>query len=161
MFIKQADLFWGMDHDFVNELIQVSEKETHKPGTVLFYEGEPARRFYILLKGRVRIDIGDDQQFFYIVSHGGEAFGWSGLLDMERYVSTGTCLDQTILLKFDTSDIQRLAEDNPVNGMMFYKKLSFILGNLLQNSYHMDYLRLHDPMRESFGTGQMVASEAL
>ena len=161
MIIKQADLFWGMDSDFVTELMDIATKETHEAGTVLFSEGDPANRFYVLLRGRVRIDIGEDEQFFYSVCHAGEAFGWSGLIERERYASSGTCMEQTILLFFDVKDIQRLAEDNPVNGMMFYKKLASLLGERLLSVYHMDYLRLHEPKRESYGTGQMVASDTL
>jgi CRP-like cAMP-binding protein len=161
MLIKQADLFWDMDKDFITDLMKLAVKETHDAGSVLFKEGESAVWFFIMLKGRVRIDIGEDQQFFYIVSHAGEGFGWAGLIEMEKYGSSGTCLENTTLLKFDVRDIQHLVEDNPVNGMVFYKKLGFILGNHLLHSYHMDYFRLHEPNRESFGTGQMVLTDEM
>ncbi|MBU1169011.1 MAG: cyclic nucleotide-binding domain-containing protein [Proteobacteria bacterium] len=159
MFIKQADLFWGMDKDFISELMDVSVKETHEKGHILFTEGDPALRFYVLLKGCVKIDIGEGEQVVYIVRHGGEAFGWSGLLDRDTYSSTAQCMDKTILLRFEAMDIQRLAEDNPVNGMMFYKKLATMLGIRLIASYKGIYDGLHDSKRESFGTGQMIMSE--
>lgn len=159
MFIKQADLFWGMDKDFIAELMDVSIKETHEKGHILFSEGDPAKWFFVLVKGRVRIDIGDGEQLVYIVSHGGEAFGWSGLLDRETYSSSAQCMEQTVLFTFDAKDIQRLAEDNPINGMMLYKKLAAMLGNRLITSYKGIYEGLHDSARESFGTGQMIMSE--
>lgn len=159
MFIKQADLFWGMDHDFINELMTVSAKETYAKGHTLFTEGDPAKWFFVLLKGRVRIDIGSNEQLVYIVSHGGESFGWSGILERESYSSTAVCMEETVLLRFDVLDIQRLAEDNTVNGMMFYKKLAAMLGNRLIASYQGTYHDLHDSDRLSFGSGQMILSE--
>ncbi|GAB6096055.1 hypothetical protein JCM14469_23080 [Desulfatiferula olefinivorans] len=159
MFIKQADLFWGMDNDFIAELMDVAVKETHEAGHVLSNEGDPAQWFFVLLKGRVRIDIGRDEQLVYIVSHAGEAFGWSSLLERDRYSSRAQCMEQTTLLKFDARDIQRLAEDNPVNGMLLYKKLAAMLGNRLITSYQGIYENLHDTARETYGSGQMIESE--
>lgn len=161
MIIKQADLFWGMDTDFISGLMNVASKETHDDGSVLFSEGNPATRFYVMLRGRVRVDIGDDHLISYTVGHAGEAFGWSGLLERERFASTATCLEPTILLSFDVKDIQRLCEDNPVNGMMLYKKLAGILGDRLITSYHQDDLRLHQEYGETYGSGQMVNSKPL
>ncbi len=157
MIIKQADIFWGMDTDFISGLMDVSSKESHDRGSVLFTEGGPANRFYVLLKGRVRVDIGEEHLMSYTVAHAGEAFGWSGLLERERFASSATCLEPAILLSFDVKDIQRLCEDNPVNGMMLYKKLAATLGERLITSTHMDELRLHDPVGETYGSGQMVA----
>lgn len=160
MFIKQADLFWGLDKDFINELMDVGKKETHKKGTALFREGESANHFYVLLKGRVRLKIGEDDQFVYVVSHAGEAFGWSSLVGRDLYSSSGECIEDTSLLIFESDSVQRLAEDNPVNGMALYKKLAGVLGNRLINSYNMDYFRLHVKAKESYGSGQMVDSES-
>lgn len=159
MFIKQADLFWGMDKDFISELMAVSAKETYEKGHMLFSEGDPAKWFFVHLKGRVRLVIGEDEQLVHIVSHAGESFGWSGILEREIYSSSAQCMEKTTLLKFAVEDIQRLAEDNPVNGMMFYKKLAAMLGNRLIASYRGIYADLHDPNRESYGTGQMIMPE--
>lgn len=159
MFIKQADLFWGMDNDFIAELMKVSQKETHDKGQMLFKEGDPTKWFFVMLKGRVRLEIGEDEQLVHIVSHAGESFGWSGLLERENYSSTAECMEKTALLKFAVDDIQRLAEDNPVNGMMFYKKLAAMLGHRLITSYQGVYEGLHDTNRETYGSGQMIMPE--
>ncbi len=161
MIIKQADLFWGMDSDFIHSLMNVSTKETHEKGEVLFREGTSPDRFYVMLRGHVNVDIGDDHLISYDVHHAGEAFGWSGLLERERYAATGTCLEPTTLLSFDVKDILRLCEDNPVNGMMLYRKMAALLGDRLITSYHMDDLRLHEESGRTYGSGQMVMADSL
>ena len=55
MFIQQTDLFRGMDKDFVKETYDLTVKQSLEEGEVLFREGDQARHFYILLKGRVRL----------------------------------------------------------------------------------------------------------
>ena len=59
MFIKQAELFWGLGHDFVEAVTNASRKEAFEADRLLFAEGEPARRFYTLLSGRVNLTVGD------------------------------------------------------------------------------------------------------
>ncbi len=54
MFIQQADLFRGMNKDFVKKVFDITSKESLNQGDVLFREGDHARHFYILLKGRAR-----------------------------------------------------------------------------------------------------------
>jgi len=55
MYFKQADIFWGMDRDFVKKIMDIGEKESCRGGDFLFQTGDPARYFYILLKGAVKL----------------------------------------------------------------------------------------------------------
>jgi CRP-like cAMP-binding protein len=81
MYIQQSDLFWGMNRDFVKEVMNIAVKESYQKGDFLFREGDPAVNFYILIKGRVKLTIGETGQMVYTVDRSGEAFGWSSLLD--------------------------------------------------------------------------------
>jgi CRP-like cAMP-binding protein len=161
MIIKQADLFWGLDNDFITELMESGKKETFKKGTILFHEGEEANHFYVMLRGRVRLTIGEGDQLNYVIKHAGEAFGWSSLLEKKTYSSSVRCLEDTVLLKFEAMDVQRLAEDNPVNGMALYKKLAEALGKRLVSINNMEYFRLHTSEKESYGSRQMLDFENL
>jgi len=49
MYIQQADLFRGMDRDFMKEFIEITVKESHEGGDFLFHQGDNARHFYILI----------------------------------------------------------------------------------------------------------------
>jgi len=48
MYLKQGDLFWGMDNDFVKQVMNESEKNTYNEGETLFLENEPADHFHSL-----------------------------------------------------------------------------------------------------------------
>ena len=55
MLIKQRDLFWGMDSEFVKKATDQAVHLSCKDGEKLFSTGDKADRFHILLKGKVSI----------------------------------------------------------------------------------------------------------
>ena len=72
MYLKQKDIFWAMSKDFVKEIMEISVAESLKEGEWLFREGDPANTFYILLKGCVKLSLGETGQVVYIVNNAGE-----------------------------------------------------------------------------------------
>lgn len=161
MFIKQADIFWGLDKGFIKNLMELSVKETHDRGTILFDEGTQADRFFILLKGNIRLGFGEDMDVIYNVTHAGEAFGWSGLVERDVYSTTAECTTDTILLRFDVSEVKDVVERHPLHGMMFYKKLAGMLGNRLIHTYQMSASWFHNTSKASYGSGKMLESEMM
>lgn len=135
MFIQQTDLFKGMDKDFVKEVFDITIKESLEEGNVLFREGDHAKNFYILLKGRVRLGTRETGQVVHTVSRPGEAFGWSSLVDRDAYSASAECIVPTKLLKIDREDLQKILEKDPVNGLDLFKRLARALGERLITSY--------------------------
>lgn len=135
MFIQQTDLFRGMDKDFVKEIYDLTGKQSLEKGEVLFREGDQARHFYILLKGRLRLGTRDTGQVVHTVSRPGEAFGWSSLVGRTSYSASAESVQPTTLLKIDREDFQGILEKDPTNGLLFYQRLAGALGERLINSY--------------------------
>ena len=160
MYIQQADLFWGMSRDFVKEVINVAEKESYQKGHFLFREGDPAANFYILIKGRVKLIIGETGQMVHTVDHAGEAFGWSSLIDRDVYSASAECTIDTILQKFDRRILQKILEEDPANGLIFYKRLTGTIGNRLLWSYKMITSASQAAVSPTEGSGQIEESEA-
>jgi CRP-like cAMP-binding protein len=160
MYIKQKDLLGGMRKDFVKQFVDLSVKETHRKGYSLFQEGKKARHFYILLKGCVKISLGDAGHMVYTVDHPGEAFGWSSLLGRSSYSASAECNEPTKLLKFDASNLRDLLEESPADGILFFKHLAETLGNRLLQTYRLisGAPQIQEPT--SFGTGQVVENES-
>jgi len=72
--------------------MNVSMTESYDEGDLLFQQGDPANQFYILLKGRIKLILGETGHADYIVSNAGEAFGWSSLIDRETYTASAECM---------------------------------------------------------------------
>ena len=156
MYLKQKDIFWAMDKDFVKKIMNVSVTESHKQGVLLFQQGDRANQFYILLKGRIKLSLGETGQVVYIVSNAGEAFGWSSLLDRENYSASAECMTPTKVLRFNKANVLQILEKDPASGLVFFKRLADILGNRLLNSYTMISTTAQTDLSPSYGTGQVM-----
>jgi CRP-like cAMP-binding protein len=135
MFIQQTDLFRGMNKEFLKKVYDTAVKESLEEGKTLFLEGDKAKYFYILLKGRVKLAVGEIRQLVHVVEHPGEAFGWSSLVGRELYSATAKCMADTKLLKFEEKEFRETLEKDPSNGLELYRRLSGALGERLIRSY--------------------------
>jgi CRP/FNR family cyclic AMP-dependent transcriptional regulator len=158
MYFKQSDLLWGLDKHFIQEFIETSMKETHPKGFMLFEEGDPADFFFILVKGSIRLKLGKPGRTTYLINHAGEAFGWSGLVGLQKYSTSAEFLKESMVMRFAKEFVQEITEDNPLNGMKFYRRLARMLGDRLIHSYHHETYTIPDGLNYSFGTGQDIES---
>ncbi len=155
MIMKQSDFFWGLHKDVAKEFMENAQKYAHDKDEVLFREGDPAERFYILLKGRVRLTIGQNGRSVYMVSHPGEAFGWSSLIERTTYAASAICLEPTKLLVIEKQAFERILQDEPEKKMLLYKRLAEMLGHRLIMSYRAQAAAQVDTAPISFGSGQL------
>ena len=158
MYFKQKDIFRAMNKSFVKKIMNVSTTESYEQGDLLFKQGDLANQFYILLKGRIKLTLGEIGRSVYIVSHAGEAFGWSSLIDRETYTASAECMTLVKLLRFDQEKVLKTLEEDPANGLVFFKRLADILGNRLLHSYEMLSTAAQTEKSPSFGTGQVMGT---
>lgn len=135
MYIKMSDFFMGMGKQFTMEVLDIAEKLFQKEGDVMFQEGDPAQHFFILLKGRVRLSLGEAGPVIYMVRQPGEIIGWSGLIGRDRYSASGECMEETNLLKFDRDVFLDILKKYPQNEALLFKRLAEMLGNRLLELY--------------------------
>jgi CRP-like cAMP-binding protein len=135
MYIQQAELTRGIGRDFVKALTDISIKEGYEQGDILFRKGDPADHAYLLLMGRVHLKMGETGHVVHIVSRPGETFGWSSLVGRDVFSSTAECVQPTNVRKLHRNDLQKLVEKDPANGLIFFKRLSGMLGDRLLESY--------------------------
>ena len=154
MYIKQSELLWGLDNHFIKEFIDSAMKKTYPEGYKLFGAGDPADFFYILLKGSIRLSVGEQDKTTYIVEHGGEAFGWSGLVGMPKYSASAECLKESIIFIFAKDFVQSVADNDPENGMRFYRRLARMLGKRLIYSYGIEMEGVTDDLYYRYATDE-------
>jgi len=135
MYIKMSDFFMGMGKQFTVEVLDIAEKLSQNEGDVLFHEADPAKHFFVLLKGRVKLSLGETGPVVYMVRHPGELIGWSGLIGRDRYSASGECMQETNLLKFDRDDFLDILKKYPHNEALLFKRLAEMLGNRLLELY--------------------------
>jgi CRP-like cAMP-binding protein len=135
MYIKMSDFFMGMGKQFTIEVLDIAEKLFHNEGEILFHEGHPAKHFFVLLKGRVKLSLGETGPVVYMVRRSGEIIGWSGLIGRDTYSASGECMQETNLLKFDRDIFLKILKKYPRNEALLFKRLAEMLGNRLLELY--------------------------
>jgi CRP-like cAMP-binding protein len=135
MFIRESEMFKELAPAIVNEIAQVMVEESHDPGETLFTDKDDATCFYILVDGRVRLAIGEDEKIDYTVSKEGEVFGWSGMLDRQKYTATAECVAPTKLLRIDTEALNEILEKDPKSGAMFFRRVAGAIFQRLVDNY--------------------------
>lgn len=130
---SQADLFWGMSIDFVKSVTDLAVHITCREGDRLFEIGDPADRFYILLKGSVTMERGKDK--LYTAQQAGEIFGWSALIHRQDYAAAAFCATDAELLNIKKGPFLKLLEESPNDKANLYERLAKMLGNQLLEVY--------------------------
>jgi CRP-like cAMP-binding protein len=135
MYIKISDFFMGMGKNFTLEVLDIAEKLSKKEGDPLIQEGDQANHFYVLLKGRVKLSLGDTGPVVYMARQPGEIIGWSGLIGRDVYSASGECMEATNLLKFNRDNFLEILKKYPQNEALLFKRLAEMLGNRLLELY--------------------------
>jgi CRP-like cAMP-binding protein len=147
MLIDQADLLEGMDWFFVQEFMAITVRENFAKGDFIFHEGDKADYFHTLIEGCVRLSIGREEKEVYIVSHAGEGFGWSGLLDRNYYSACAECLEPTRTHKIERKALDQVLQKHPENSSIFYKRIANTLGHRLIECYKLLYLQTQPTLK--------------
>ena len=132
MYIKQSELLMGTSMDFIKKFMDMSQMVSHAKGDVLFREKDPALYFYVLLCGCVELGVGEGDRMVYNIKQNGEAFGWSSLIGRDQYSASAESIEATKLLKVDSQKLKKVLENDPANGIVFFRRLAATLGNRLQ-----------------------------
>jgi len=160
MYIQQSDLLRGLGKDFVKNFMELAHREDHKRGFLLYREGDRANHFFILIKGRVKMTLGETGHTVYTVDHAGEAFGLSSLIGRERYIASAECMEPTKLLRFNAKELDKMLHADPVNSLAFFRRLAGTLGGRLFQTFKVISGATQPESTVSFGTGQVMESEA-
>jgi len=135
MYLKQGDLFWGMDKNFVKAAMDISSKQDFHEGEVVFREGGFADAFYVLVKGRIQLTLGEKSREVYVAYQPGEIIGWSSIIGRERLSATATCLEPTVLQKLERQRFFTVLGDYPAEGAVLFQRVAAMLGNRLVSLY--------------------------
>ena len=156
MYFKQKDLFESLGKEFVSEIMNTAETESHQTGEMLFHDGDPAGWFFVLLNGRIKLSLGQTGRVVYLVNHAGELFGWSSLVGRPSYSASAECMTPTKLLRFDKNRLKEIIQKDAAGSVTLFQNLAAILGERLIRSYDLNISAAGDQAFTSVGTRQVM-----
>ena len=138
--LKEAELFKGLNSKQLQYLGKHLMEEDFQIGQVIFSQGTPAEKLYILLDGQVSLGIkakGEVDITAYSVNITGEAFGLSSLIKPYRNNVSATCNKRTRVLSVKGEVLRKLMKQNSKMGIEIMEKIAEIYFNRLNSTRAM------------------------
>ncbi|MDO5034867.1 MAG: Crp/Fnr family transcriptional regulator [Actinomycetaceae bacterium] len=125
-YISQVPLFEGLDEEQQRSLRSKMGQTTLRRGEVLFEEGEPGNRLYIITEGKVKLGhtSSDGRENLLAVLGPGEIIGELTLFDPGPRSTTATAVSPVTLLHLDHADLNAILDTNPTMGKHMLRALA-------------------------------------
>ena len=148
--LTTSPLFAGLSEDDLTRIALLAEEVTCTAGKTLFKEGEDASHLYILLSGKVNVQvqpIGLTQPLTVVsLNTAGQLVGWSGFMQPGYYTAAALCMEDTRLIAFEGTAFNRLLDDNLALGLVIMRRIAGVISQrvrtlqsiVLKNLYHHD-----------------------
>lgn len=113
--VRQAPLFVGLDPDTATTVIDSMSPVDVVRGRVLFHEGEPGDRLYVVVTGKIKLGRTsvDGRENLITVLGPGEMLGELSLFDPGPRSLTATAVSDTRLLGLGHTDLQDVITTRP------------------------------------------------
>ncbi len=113
--LRKLPLFSSFGADAVGTLLRGAQIRRHPQGEVLFLQGDPADRFYVVFEGWVKLyrETPDGGQFIVAVFARGEAFAEAAMFDSGGFPVCAEVVEEARLLEIRAQPfLRQLREDS-------------------------------------------------
>ncbi len=160
--IKRSELFWSLSDAQMEELTYLAVQQSFHAGQRIITEGEPLPNFYIVVKGKVALEmeirIGSRTKRRAVIDVIGDNgfLGWSEFLNLPASMSA-TAIEDTQLLAFEGNLVRKLcSRDTGLGYKIMQELLRLASGRFLQTRRtlaHVLAVTSHD-LRAPLATAQ-------
>jgi CRP/FNR family transcriptional regulator, cyclic AMP receptor protein len=156
---KNVPLFALLDDEERAVLAGQVELRHFAPRKRIYKMGDAGGRAYVVVSGKVRITIVDEDQQEVVVDEpaAGEFFGFASMLEQTPHQTNATALEQTECLEVDRNDIAVLLQRKPHAGM----DMLAVLGRQFHTSQQLVRIRAarnpNEVIEEQATFGERVA----
>lgn len=125
----------GMPPKYLEKLSQLAFEITFDADQVIFREGDPSSLFYLILNGKIALEIATPARFLTIQTVGdGEELGWSSLLSVVDKQFRARCIDPVRALAFDGARVIAACEEDHEFGYLVMRKMLAIVAERLRST---------------------------
>ena len=127
--LKQILLLSYLTDPMLNKIMQIVEVLQFGNEEIIFKQGEPADRFYMLKRGKVLLEqrISEKVTAFIGSIKPGFSFGWSAMIEDGTYSANAVSAEPCEIYSFQSEKIKKLFENNPDMGYRVYQRLLVII----------------------------------
>lgn len=144
--IRDHPFLQGLPGELVAGLAAISHLRGFTVGERVVHEGEPASSAFLLIDGKVAIEVSGPGRAPLIIQTlgAGDLFGWSWLIPPYRWRFDGLAVKPTRAWAVDGPKLRTLLEARPEHGYPFLRRLLPILTDRLEHT-RLQLLDLYAP----------------
>ena len=136
MRMKQHLFLSGLDHTQLTLLADCALTSRFRAGEIIFREGEPADRFFLIEKGKVILESDAESGESVIIEAigAGDVLGWSWMLPPYTWHFTARAVEPTQVFHFAAAILREYCEKNHSLGFELHKRISAVMMKRLQSA---------------------------
>jgi CRP-like cAMP-binding protein len=136
--IADQPFFRGMKAEHLDIIAANAEEKSFEPKQILFHEGEPANRFFIIQSGKIVLEAHEAGREASVVQTlgPGEVLGWSWLFPPFAWHLRARVIEPTTALVLDGAHLLIAAEMDHDFGYRLMKRIAQLLIARLQATTH-------------------------
>jgi CRP/FNR family transcriptional regulator, cyclic AMP receptor protein len=133
----------GMKPEHLKKLMASSMSKHFDPGEIIFREGEPANRFYLICQGKIGLESRSDGESSPLVQWLGEGdvLGWSWLFPPYYWQFGARAVEPTNAIFFYGTRLRAQCDEDPAFGYELMKRVAAVVIQRMQMS-RMQLLQL-------------------
>ena len=131
--VAEQSFFSGLRDDQIEQLVAVATEIMVPAGKPVFEEGGFADSAYVIIAGRVALELDISHRAHHIVQtlHEGEVLGWGWLFPPYRWSFSALALDETRLIRFDAEQLRATHEGDCELGYEMMKRFARVMTSRL------------------------------
>ena len=150
--LRGLPLVQGLEARHIDKLGELAAEVSFEKDQIVFREGETHDQFYIILSGKVALEIQAPGRIFraQIVQEGDE-FGWSSMLAGGKKHFQARALQRVRALAFDADQLQKACAEDTTFGYALLSRLLRVVSNRLEAT-RLRLLDIYAPGTERLAT---------
>jgi CRP/FNR family transcriptional regulator, cyclic AMP receptor protein len=142
---RNLPFFRGLRYEHLETLQTLAHEVRFDRDQIIFREGDESSFFYIILSGRVSLEVTALGRTLRVQTVGeGEEFGWSSMLPSQGKQFQARALDALKALAFDGARLREACDEDPVFGYALMKRLVGVVSERL-GALRVQLLDLYAP----------------
>lgn len=143
-YLKSHKFFDGLSEKAIEKLANCAAEVQFYAGQVIFKDGDPANRFYIVLSGKISLEVEVPGKANLEVQQltDGELMGWSWLFEPKTWHFNARAIEFARAIVFDADKLLEIFDEDPTFGLDFVRRMSKVLAERLTAS-RLQMIRMH------------------
>ena len=136
----------------IEKLSALAKEVEFERDQVIFHEGDECHDFYLIVKGRVALEIEAPEHTFRVQTlHEGDELGWSAILMGRGKHFQARALQPVQALAFDGSTLLDACREDPAFGFALMYRMLGVVSERLQAT-RLQLLDMYSPVAKRAGT---------